>query len=49
MKNMIVTASTESILAVDLGKYKSVACVHDAGSGEVDFTTLETTRPSCGS
>ena len=32
------------ILAVDLGKYKSVACVHDPATGAVAFTTFETTR-----
>jgi len=38
------TASTTTILAIDLGKYKSVACVYDDGSGEFRFTTFETTR-----
>jgi transposase len=33
-----------AILAIDLGKYKSVACVHDAATGEFRFTTFETTR-----
>jgi hypothetical protein len=28
------TASTSTILAIDLGKYKSVACLHDPDSGE---------------
>jgi len=37
-------ASTTTILAIDLGKYKSVACVYDDGSGEFRFTTFETTR-----
>src|SRR4051812_38663962 len=32
------------ILAIDLGKYKSVACVLDQASGEFRFTTLDTTR-----
>jgi hypothetical protein len=32
------------ILAIDVGKYKSVACCHDQASGEFRFTTLETTR-----
>ena len=45
MNTITTTASTTSnILAIDLGKYKSVACVHDQGTGEVGFTTLETTR-----
>src|SRR5262249_40853014 len=39
------TACTSvTILAIDLGKYKSVACLHDQASGEFRFTTLETTR-----
>ncbi len=39
------TASTNTIiLAIDLGKYKSVACVHDPATGEYRFTTFETTR-----
>jgi hypothetical protein len=38
------TASTGIILAVDLGKYKSVACVHDQDSSEIRFTSFETTR-----
>jgi transposase len=32
------------ILAIDLGKYKSVACVHESAGGEIAFTTFETTR-----
>src|SRR5215510_1670516 len=38
------TASTSTILAIDLGKYKSVACVHDPDTGEIRFTTVATTR-----
>src|SRR6516164_7690904 len=38
------TASTSTILAIDLGKYKSVACLHDPDSGEFRFTTFETSR-----
>jgi transposase len=37
-------ASTNGILAIDLGKYKSVSCVHDEATGEVRFTSFETTR-----
>jgi transposase len=37
-------ASTSTILAIDLGKYKSVACVHDSDSGEIRFTTFDATR-----
>ena len=32
------------ILAIDLGKFKSVACVFDAGTNEHEFTKLPT-RP----
>jgi transposase len=37
-------ASAGAILAIDLGKYKSVAYVHDQATGEYGFTTFETTR-----
>jgi transposase len=37
-------ATVNTILAIDLGKYKSVACVHDQGTGEISFTTFDTTR-----
>lgn len=30
------------ILAIDLGKYKCVPCVHEASSGEFRFTTFDT-------
>ena len=33
------------ILAIDLGKYKSVACVLDESSGEYRFTTFDTSGP----
>src|SRR5262245_4986643 len=36
--------AAETILAIDLGKYKSVVCAHDQGSGEIRFTTFDTTR-----
>ena len=36
--------AAETILAIDLGKYKSVACVHDGASGACRFTSFETTR-----
>jgi transposase len=32
------------ILAIDLGKYKSVACVLDESTGEYRFTTFDTSR-----
>jgi len=38
------TTAADTILAIDLGKYKSVACVHDQATGEVRFTTFETSR-----
>src|SRR6059036_3293072 len=45
MNTISTTASTNaSILAIDLGKYKSVACVHDPDSGEFRFTTFDTSR-----
>jgi len=39
-----ITASTTTIVAIDLGKYKSVACVHNEATGEFRFTSFETTR-----
>jgi transposase len=33
-----------TILTIDLGKYKSVACVYDPGTGEYRVTTVDTTR-----
>jgi transposase len=44
MNTITPAASTNVILAIDLGKYKSVVCVHDGDSGEYRFTTLDTTR-----
>jgi len=49
MNTIITSASTNIILAIDLGKYKSVACVHGQGTdgsamGEYGFTTFETSR-----
>ena len=38
------TAFNSPILAIDLGKYKSVACLHDPNSGEFRFTTFDTSR-----
>jgi transposase len=37
-----IRASTKTILAIDLGKYKSVACVYD--DGEYRISTFETSR-----
>ena len=46
MNTITTTASTSTtILAIDLGKYKSVVCVHDdQATGEYRMTTFETTR-----
>src|SRR6516225_11557622 len=38
------TTAAGTLLAIDLGKYKSVACVHDEATGAFRFTTFETTR-----
>jgi transposase len=38
------TTAADTILAIDLGKYKSVASVFDQASGEFRFTTFDTTR-----
>jgi transposase len=43
MNTITTTAFTETILAIDLGKYKSVACLH-VEDREIRFATLETTR-----
>ena len=44
MTTATTTATTTAILAVDLGKYKSVACAYDAADGEARFQTLPTSR-----
>jgi hypothetical protein len=45
MNTITTTASNNTtILAIDLGKYKSVACVLDNDTGDFRFTTFETTR-----
>jgi len=41
MNTISANASTSHILAIDLGKYKSVACLHDPDGGEIRFTTFE--------
>jgi hypothetical protein len=46
MNTITNTASTTTILASDLGKYKSVACVHDQGTGECAFVTFEKKKGS---
>ena len=35
---------TDTILALDLGKYKSVACLYDPTTAEAAFRTLDTSR-----
>jgi len=42
--NTVTNIAASVILAIDLGKYKSVACVHDPDSGEFRFTTFDTSR-----
>jgi len=37
-----------TILAIDLGKYKSVVCIHDADSGEFAFTSFSTSQAELG-
>jgi hypothetical protein len=45
MNTVTTTASANtSILAIDLGKNKSVSCVYDQATGEVRFTTIDTSR-----
>src|SRR3954463_11538217 len=39
-----LAATAGRILAIDLGKYKSVACDYDPATAEVTFATFETTR-----
>ena len=44
MNALTNATSTNTILAIDLGKYKSVACIHNQATGEVCFTSVETSR-----
>jgi len=44
MNTIKSAASTNTILAIDLGKYMSVVCVHDEASGEFRLKSFETTR-----
>ena len=39
-----IATERTTILALDLGKYKSVACADDTATAEVRFTTIETTH-----
>jgi transposase len=43
MTSTTKAATAERILAIDLGKYKSVLCEYRTGNGEVSFTTIDTT------
>jgi hypothetical protein len=45
MKTATPSASG-SILAIDLGKYKSVACVYDPATDQAHFHTLPTSGPN---
>jgi transposase len=38
------TSAVNPILAIDLGKYKSVACIYDRHSGEVSFRSIPSSR-----
>jgi transposase len=45
MNTITKTASTDTaIVGIDLGKYKSVACVHAPDTGEFHFSTFEMTQ-----
>jgi len=44
MNTITKSASTNVIVAIDLGKYKSVACVCDQATGEFRFSAFDTTR-----
>src|SRR5579884_3561617 len=43
-KELALTTATFPILAIDLGKYKSVACWYAPASGEVGFANFSTRR-----
>jgi transposase len=47
-RNTNTASANTSILAIDLGKYKSVSCVYDQATGEVRFTTFDTSRAELG-
>ena len=44
MTTTATTTAADTIVAIDLGKYKSVACVHGHASGTFRFTTFDTSR-----
>src|SRR5262245_54639013 len=44
MTTTVKTSAADTILAIDLGKYKSLACAHADASDTVRFTSFQTTR-----
>ncbi len=43
-----MTTTADTILAIDLGRFKSVACVYSRGSRNHAFRNIDRTRwPSC--
>src|SRR5262245_34220265 len=44
-KSHTTAATPGLILALDLGKYKTVACLYDRASAQASFETLTTGRP----
>ena len=46
MPTTTTTTTTTTILALDLGKFKSVACRYDTASGAHAFATIATTPPA---
>jgi hypothetical protein len=42
-----LAAAPGTILALDLGKYKSVACLYDLGTARAAFASVATSRGSC--
>src|SRR5215471_2413835 len=44
MNPILKAASPRTNLDIEIGKYKSVACVHDEASGTFRFASFETTR-----
>ena len=45
MTTTAVTTAAGPILAIDLGKYKCVACVYDRATAQADFRSIDTSRP----
>jgi hypothetical protein len=46
MNTITQTASTTTIFSIDLGKYKSVTCIHVQGMGEWEFARSPRRGPS---